>query len=170
MGAGVVEDDVQPASRMDVASTLPLVDLGGAMSHRFKPRARTLMCALAIGTAAAACDDLGYTAEVVDITGQWSGTMVLDDDPERSVDMLLQQFGTTVMGTVSIEGALTEASLDGTWSTTGRFNWGAHDEDCKIWTGQLVISADRTELSGSAALVPCDGGSVVSGTLGLERN
>ena len=143
-----------------------------SMSGGAKSRGRRLLRALAVTVAAVACGEIGYEPEVLDVTGQWNGTLILDGMPARSVDMTLQQTAATVVGTTSIEGALTDAALDGTLSSTGIFRWGSHDEDCDLWSGQLFISEDHAMLSGPVQVDQtfCDEGSVVTGTLSLERS
>jgi hypothetical protein len=140
------------------------------MSGGAKPRGRRLLRALAVTVAAVACGEIGYEPVVLDVTGQWNGALILDGMPARSVAMTLHQTAATVMGAASIEGALTDAPLDGTLSTTGLLRWGSHDEDCGLWSGQLFISEDHAMLSGSVQLneTHCEG-SFVMGTASLER-
>ena len=140
--------------------------------HPTGPWSLRLIGGLVAGAVFVACGDIQASTEPLNVTGEWTGWITLEGRTAKSVAMSLEQTGSSVNGSMSIEGALTAAALQGTVDATGILRWGSHDSDCDFWTGQLVIAADHGTLAGPARVdeTLCEGGSVVAGSMSVDRN
>ncbi len=140
---------------------------------RAGPGPLRLIVGLVAGVLFVACGDLQVSTEppLPDVAGEWAGSITLEGRVPRSVAMSLVQTGSTVRGSMSLEGALTAADLQGTVDARGILRWGSHDDDCDFWTGQLSIFAEPGTLAGPAQVneTLCDGGAVVTGSMSVDR-
>lgn len=131
--------------------------------HRFRPHKAVLLAAL-LGS----LTGCGTEPENLTLTGSWSGVATLPD--AFSVSMTLSQPGSSVTGTMTVEGWFADRAMAGTLNDATRtFSWIVLS-GCEQWSGALIVSSDSSEMTGPV-LVDRSGcpDSDISGTMTVSK-